>query len=511
MSVLAVNAGIGELPLVEEMPSSLDVFDSLRALRQVWPSTLLVALESTLFHPELGRYSYVTCDPFWIYEQPEAEYGLQPFVELRKKLQQYHADTLPDLPPFQGGLVGLLGYELGRCWERVPVAKWDEFRLPVLHAGLFDWTLAWDHAAQRCWLISHGFPAHSASQRRKRAAQRLAQVKACLQKAVEHQYSSAFKRTKDTNTQAAFSVCRSNQQLGGHCERFRPGPETLKPVTAIDGLFSDFSQDEYVRMVERVIQYIYAGDIFQANVSQRLLFRWWSSPLELYRRLRKANPAPFAGLYWSSDWAVVSASPERFLQVTQGWVETRPIKGTAARADSAEADVAARASLMQSQKDVAENLMIVDLLRNDLSRVCRPGTVRVAELCRLETYETVHHLVSVVKGQLRAEHDLWDLLRACFPGGSVTGAPKIRAMEIIAELEPTVRGPYCGSLFWAGLNGNLDSNILIRTFVQKSNWVQCSVGGGVVAQSAPQAEYNETLHKAAGMLRSVFHDREFKY
>src|SRR5262249_2622085 len=238
-------------------------------------------------------------------------------------------------------------------------------------------------------------------------------------------------------------------------------------------------------------------------LSQRLLYPADGNPLELYLRLRERNPAPFAGYFAHDDWAIASASPERFVAINGGEVETRPIKGTRRRRAGPGADLFTRDELRESEKDQAENVMIVDLLRNDLSRVCAPGTVTVPELCRVETYETVQHLVSEVRGRLADKKTPWDLFRAVFPGGSVTGAPKVRAMEIINELEPTARGPYCGSFFYVGYNGQTDSNILIRTFTIRRGWIQCPVGGGIVAQSDPAAEYEETMVKAEGMLRAL--------
>jgi para-aminobenzoate synthetase component 1 len=252
-----------------------------------------------------------------------------------------------------------------------------------------------------------------------------------------------------------------------------------------------------------VIDYIYAGDIFQANLSQRLLARSPCNCFDLFDRLRTVNPAPFAALMAWDDWAIISASPERFLRVNRGEVETRPIKGTRQRKQGPEADLFTRDELRESDKDRAENVMIVDLLRNDLSKVCQPGSIRVPHLCTVESYETVQHLVSEVRGQLQADMTIWDLFRATFPGGSISGAPKVRAMEIIAELERTVRGPYCGSLFYVGTDGQTDSNLLIRSFVQRQGWLQCNVGGGIVAQSNPESEYDETLTKAAGMLKAL--------
>jgi len=227
------------------------------------------------------------------------------------------------------------------------------------------------------------------------------------------------------------------------------------------------------------------------------------SPLELYARLRERNPAPFAGYFDLGGFVLASASPERFLRVEDGEVETRPIKGTRPRGQTPEEDARQRDDLLHSIKDRAENVMIIDLLRNDLGRVCAYGSVQVPVVCRLESYRTVHHLVSEVVGRLRPGLGPIDLLRAAFPGGSVTGAPKVRAMEIIAELEQTARGPYCGSLGYIGFDGSMDTNILIRTFTMGRGWMQFPVGGGIVADSIPEAEYEETLHKAEGLLRAL--------
>jgi para-aminobenzoate synthetase component 1 len=239
------------------------------------------------------------------------------------------------------------------------------------------------------------------------------------------------------------------------------------------------------------------------NLSQRLLHAATSSSIELYCRLRDRNPAPFAGYLDGDEWQIASASPERFIRVDNGQVETRPIKGTRGRSPYPVADMFTGDVLRASEKDRAENVMIVDLLRNDLSRTCRPESVRVSQLCGLETYEYVQHLVSVVQGSLRTDCMPLDVLRTSFPGGSVTGAPKIRAMEIIAELEPTVRGPYCGSLGYIGVGARMDTSVLIRTLTAMRGWWQLPVGGGIVAQSNPREEYEETWHKAAGLLRAL--------
>jgi para-aminobenzoate synthetase component 1 len=278
---------------------------------------------------------------------------------------------------------------------------------------------------------------------------------------------------------------------------------TLFEVPGRTGLTSNFSAEGYRAAVQRAIDYVYAGDIFQVNLSQRLLYPADGNALSLYLRLRQCNPAPFAGWFDLGDAQIVSASPERFLSVRDGRVEARPIKGTRRRTAWAEADLFAGDDLMQSEKDCAENVMIVDLLRNDLSRACEADSVEVTQLCGLETYQFVQHLVSAVEGKLAAGKTAIDIVRAAFPGGSITGAPKIRAMEIIAELEPTARGAYCGSLGYFGFDGSMDLSILIRTITAARGWWQFPVGGGIVAQSSPEREYEETWHKAEGLLRAL--------
>lgn len=462
------------LPLVEELSSSLTVMDAVRCLAH-WPRLLL--LESALQREPVGRFSFLMADPINHWTLTAPCYGTDPLAVLRSVSEQWAEEAQSDLPPFQGGVAGLLGYELGQSWERVATSGHDEFQLPVMAVGLYDCVIAWDHQTNRVWLISQGWPESDLLARTDRAARRIRSVKQSLDANLVERPPFLCNQLPEIAPQ--FSLASHPQ------------------VT------SSFSRENYLRTVERVIEYIDAGDIFQANLSQRLLTRAISAPSELYGRLRMVNPAPFAGLMQWEDWSIVSASPERFLSVTNGEIETRPIKGTRQRKRGPEADLFTRDELRQSEKDRAENVMIVDLLRNDLSRVCLPGTVRVPQLCAVESYETVQHLVSEVRGHLDPQYTIWDLFRATFPGGSISGAPKVRAMQVIAELEPTVRGPYCGSLFYVGADGKSDSNLLIRSFVQRYGWLQCHVGGGIVAQSNPEAEYEETLTKAAGMLRAL--------
>jgi para-aminobenzoate synthetase component 1 len=467
------------LPLVQPLDPPPDVAATLRRFAD-WPSVIL--FDSASRRPELGRFSFLAADPFDFEELPNVTSGVDPFARLRDWSRRFASDTVPELPSFQGGAAGLLSYELGGAWERLPCPSVNEFELPCLAVGCYDWVIAWDHQQQQAWIISQGFP-ESGSARELRAADRLRTV-------IDRLNGDSF--------------ANRVSQVALH-EQSKLCPLARSPLGAGH---SNFTREEYLQAVARVIEYIRAGDIFQANLSQRLLFPLSEDPLELYLRLRQVNAAPFAGYFAHDDWCVASASPERFVQLCDRVVETRPIKGTRRRRHLPEADLFTEDELRESEKDQAENVMIVDLLRNDLSKVCAPGTIRVPSLCAVETYETVQHLVSVVRG--RMDHDgrgrpldAWDLLAAVFPGGSITGAPKVRAMEIIAQLEPTVRGPYCGSMFYVGFDGSADSNILIRTFIARRGWLQCSVGGGIVAQSDPMAEYAETLHKAAGMLRAL--------
>jgi len=461
--------GCSSSPTVKELEIVPPVSEALRAFAGC-PG--LILFDSAKRDAKLGRYSFLSALPTKTFRIAEPRYGLDPFVELRACLEDFSYEVIPGLPPFQGGLAGVLSYELGGCWEQLPAPSVNEFAIPVLSVGLYDWVIAWDHVANRAWVIAQDMEDDSPETRIASVIDRLL---------------STLPRDKDVPSTAP-SLTIETQQY---------------PISGSPGVMSNFSTDQYRKCVARVVEYILAGDIFQANLSQRLLSRCQLSPVDLYLRLREVNAAPFGGCYFDEDWSVLSASPERFLSLSDGIVSSRPIKGTRQRLHGSEIDLYSQDALRESPKDAAENVMIVDLMRNDLSRVCSPGSISVPELCRLESYETVHHLVSEVRGKLREESDMWDLLAATFPGGSITGAPKVRAMQIINELEQIARGPYCGSMFYVGFDGTMDSNILIRTFVQRGELLQCSVGGGIVAQSSPDAEYAETEHKAAGMLRAI--------
>jgi para-aminobenzoate synthetase component 1 len=376
----------------------------------------------------------VTADPVEWLEQNVPGGECDPFAEIQKRLACFVRTTIPGLPPFQGGVAGLFGYGLQHAVERLPRPRRDEFVLPDLAVGVYDWVLAFDHADDRAWLISTGYPDGEPGQ----STARLRQIRDLLQRPPVALPQPTSSDVPDIHLSPQF------------------------PLSDHPQVTSNFDQAGYLAAVQRVIDYIRAGDCFQVNLSQRLLHPAALPPLELYRRLRERNPAPFAGYLELGPFAVASASPERFVRIVDSEVETRPIKGTRPRSSVPTEDRRLREELRASAKDRAENVMIVDLLRNDLGRVCTFGSIRVPRVCEVESFRYVHHLVSEVRGKLRPDQSPVDLLRASFPGGSVTGAPKVRAMEIIAELEPTARGPYCGCLGYIGFVGTTDTNILIR-------------------------------------------------
>jgi len=363
----------------------------------------------------------------------------------------------PAVPGFGGGWIGYLGF--GHSGEVMPVppAPGGPRQLPTWWFGYYDHVLCRDRSTGR-WSFE-------------------ALWTAGREEALERRFEELSRRARAPVPRA---------------RGYRCGDFLLAPSAA-----------EHKAAVGRAVDYIWRGDIFQANICLRLEAGFDGDPLDAFCQAVGVLRPPYAAFIRMPGGAVASLSPELFLRRTGRAVVTRPIKGTHRRSAHRRQAARQRAELERSAKDRAENVMIVDLLRNDLSRVCAPGSIRVPDLCRVESYETVQHLVSEIRGRLEPDRTAWDLLRAVFPGGSITGAPKVRSMEIIAELEPTARGPYCGSLFYIGYNGQADSNILIRTFTIRNGWIQCPVGGGIVAQSDPAAEYAETLVKAEGMLRAL--------
>ncbi|MCP3460735.1 aminodeoxychorismate synthase component I [Bradyrhizobium sp. CCGUVB23] len=429
----------------------------------------LTFLDSASSHELLGRYSYLTCDPFgtYIVADGRASWNGQvlddaPWEVLRTLLARYPQEHRPDLPPFQGGAAGFFGYDLNRTLERLPVPATSGHCLPQSILHFYDVVVSYDHREKRCWMVSTGWPEQEPARRTARACRRANEFAALL----------ANSNSPRTSAYGAVGPWQSN-----------------------------FSRAGYIAAVQRVNDLILAGDIFQANIAQRFSARLPTSfdPVAFYCQLRSLNPAPFAALLRYGNLTIASSSPERFLRLDGRRVETRPIKGTIARSTDPMEDQRRAQLLVTSDKDRAENIMIVDLLRNDLSRVCTPHSVDVPALCNLETYASVHHLVSVVTGELAGDQDAITLLRACFPGGSITGAPKVRSMEIIAEIERVAREVYCGAIGFIAFSGHMDTNIAIRTVTIDDGMAVFHAGGGITAMSDPAAEYEETLVKAQRM------------
>lgn len=471
--------------------------DPVRCFEQLDGLPYRLFLDSAVRGTPLGRYSFLTADPVVVVrskgsrtERLDLPHGTWRGVagdaleEVRTLLAPHRAEPAAGLPPFQGGAAGYLGYDWGRTLERLPAPRHDDLALPDVVLGVYDWVLAWDHETSEAWLISTGLPQTSQAEKERRAHERAEAVSTRLQSIAPLPRAASLARMRPM---AAPSYRVENGWWNQGLD-----------------LRSSFTHEGYLDAVSRAREYIVAGDIFQANLSQRFDAPLVEPPWTLYRRLRAQNAAPFAAYLDFPDGPILSASPERFLRMDgASHVETRPVKGTRPRGTGAEHDAALGAALVESGKDRAENLMIVDLMRNDLSRVCAPGTVRVSELFALEHYATVHHLVSTVIGTLGPGETAFDLLRATFPGGSITGAPKLRAMEIIAELEPSQRGVYSGAIGYLSVTGALDSSIAIRTAVALDRQVYFNAGGGVVADSDPDEEYRETLDKARGIIDAL--------
>lgn len=447
----------------------LPVTDPVAAFGAVADDPVAAFLDSADSIGGRGRYAFIGAGPYDVLTC-SADQGPDPFDALASELARHRMPTLEGLPPFQGGAMGILGYELGRRLERLPVPRAGGLPFPDMVVGFYDTVAAFDLERQQAWVI-----AVTARPGRPPPEERAAALAERLTAPPERPARSA----ENTNVTATW--------------------------------LPDQSRCAFEAKIRRTIDYINAGDIFQANVAQRFVtdLPEGLDPYGLYLRLRDLSPAPFAAyLGCGPGRAVVSASPERFLSLSPGGrIETRPIKGTRPRGEDDVADDRFADELRKSTKDRAENLMIVDLLRNDISRVARIGSVTAPKLFELETFSRVHHLVSEVDGELAPGLDAVDLLRATFPGGSITGAPKIRAMEIIHELEPVPRGPYCGAVIWAGFNGAMDSSIVIRTLTVSDGQVAAQAGGGIVADSDPAAEYDETLTKIAPLLATLDPER----
>jgi len=463
-------------PLIEEIkdfPPAIEAFERLKER----PYSFF--LDSAADAGKLGRYSFLGCDPFLVFRSKGSSVTLawddgtvgtfrsNPFHVLKDIVKKYGIVATDGRTPFPCGGVGYFAYDMKDFVERLPAAAIDDLEIPDCIVAFYDVVMTYDNSQRKAYIAGYPFSKSGVAGQTRRVKERM-------------------KRFKER-------VLGKAQYKDHH--RF---------VTKLShSVRSNFSKEAYMESVRRAKAYIKKGDIYQVNLSQRFEAELPCEPFGLYRRLRQASPAPFSSYLNFGDVAILSSSPERFLLKKGRYVETRPIKGTRPRGYDPVSDLAMEAELLASEKDRAEHVMIVDLERNDLGRICEYGSVKPSEFVILEKYSTVFHLVSTVSGTLRKDADAVDCLLATFPGGSITGAPKIRAMEIIDELEPVRRSVYTGAIGYLSFDGNMDTSIVIRTFLAHKGMVYFQTGGGIVADSDPEKEYEETLDKARALMQSL--------
>jgi anthranilate synthase component I len=452
-------------------------------------------LESVEGGETVGRYSFLGCNPLWVLEArgeqttqthrdaSQVVFDGDPFEALANCLAPYHPVKLPELPPGIGGLFGFWGYELIRWIEpRVPVHTQDERNIPDGLWMQVDHLLIFDQVKRKIWAVAY------ADLRNSNVREAYNKAAECVTQMVS-KLSSPLEPSKTILewTPPAMAVPRANET-----EEYQ----------------SNFSKEEFCRSVEKAKEYIKAGDIFQVVISQRLTTEYTGDPFSLYRSLRQINPSPYMSYFNFQDWQIIGSSPEVMVKAEKdaegnNIATLRPIAGTRKRGKTPKEDAALAEDLLQDPKEIAEHVMLVDLGRNDLGRACESGSVCVDELMVIERYSHVMHIVSNVIGKLAPSKTAWDLMKACFPAGTVSGAPKIRAMEIINELEPSRRGVYSGVYGYYDFEGQLNSAIAIRTMVARAGKVSVQAGAGLVADSEPEKEYEETLNKARGLLEAI--------
>lgn len=441
----------------------LNPFEVFAALKERRNSFFL---DSSLNTKPQGRYSFLGQEPFYILETKSEN----PFPKLSRALQQYKILNSKTDIPFLGGAVGYLAYDLGLTLEeKVRPRPKEDTAIPDCFFAFYNNAIIIDHAKNLLYICASGLP--------------------------EKNYLMSKSLAKE-NFQQAYALLAKVNPKGPVAKISQSKPEDAQ-------LKSNFSQEEYLAAVKKAKAYIRAGDIYQVNLSQEFSAKTGLSAFEIYKRLRETSPSHFSAYLDGGNFEILSSSPERFLCLKDNQVTTRPMKGTRPRARDKSEDKRFKKELLGSAKDRAELMMIVDLERNDLGRVCDYDSVEVNALRNLEEYSTVFQTTATISGRLHKDKDRVDLLRACFPGGSITGCPKIRAMEIIEELEPQRRSIYTGCLGYLSFSGNMDFNILIRTILKKDNRVRFGVGAGIVADSKPEEEYRETLVKARAMMEAL--------
>ena len=421
-----------------------------------------VFIDSGFPHSDQGRYDMMAAEPAVTVISKADQTQIcragritvsdeDPFDIVKAELLNNPCEAFTDLP-FNGGAIGYFSYDLARRLEKLPVIAQDAEAIPEMAVGIYRWVVVVDHLQQQTQLVGHDIPDEH-----------------------WHQLIKLFRSLPEKSKASNFMV--------------------------IGEVKSNMDKDDYTKAFQKIKQYLKEGDCYQVNLSQRFAVDCSGNLWAAYQLLREMNAAPFSAYLNFPEVQILSSSPERFLKVHQGQVETKPIKGTRARKAYPASDWHQIDQLRYSSKDRAENLMIVDLLRNDLSKTCKKGSVKVPALFAVESYATVHHLVSTVTGILADDQHALDLLKSCFPGGSITGAPKIRAMEVIEELEPNRRGVYCGAIGYISFNGNMDSNIAIRTLVHSQGTIRFWAGGGIVNDSDLEEEYQESFDKASALLK----------
>ncbi|ADO82351.1 aminodeoxychorismate synthase component I [Ilyobacter polytropus] len=450
--------------LIKELVTTQDVGSLFKKFKE---DKYPIILESQKDPEKLGRYSFIMSDPFLVIKskgnnieilEENSKKNLQdsPLDILQELLEKYKTDEKSHIP-FTGGAAGYLSYDLCHHIEALPKSVTDDINIPDLFLGFYDGVLAVDHLENKKYLIAHGF--------KESADQIIQKLKIKTEKKINlHQNKTDEKET----------IFHRNM-----------------------------NKKSYLKSIQKVKDYIYSGDIYQINFTQRFQCKLNKSPYTIYERLRSTNPAPFASYINFGEGEIVCCSPERFIQVREGIIETRPIKGTIARGATLKEDKKNKKILKASEKDKSELLMIVDLERNDIGKISETGSVKVTELFSIEEYSTLFQQVATVTGKLKKNISTADILKATFPGGSITGAPKIRAMEIIDELEPTARNIYTGSIGYMGFDGSIDLNIVIRTILCKENTGYFQVGGGIVWDSDPESEYQESILKGKALKEAL--------
>ncbi|MCC3864042.1 aminodeoxychorismate synthase component I [Terrisporobacter petrolearius] len=443
--------------MIKEINTKLSAFEIFTIFKDEKDSFIL---DSAMDKNKLGRYSFISSNPFKTLKYKNSNEN--PLDFLQEELNKYKVENKTQLP-FIGGAVGYLSYDLGNYIEKLPRSAKDDLNGYDLYFGLYDSVIVVDHLKEKTYIATPDLDV----------------------KKEENLVLNIENKIDEAEINGVNPICYEEKEVS---------PTKLK---------SNFTKKEFENSVEKVRQYIKNGDIYQANLTQRFSGKTTLSSYELYRDLRKVSPAPFGAYLNFDDFNILSNSPERFIKCMDKKLETRPIKGTRPRGKNKEEDLKLQEELRNSEKDKAELLMIVDLERNDIGRISKIGSVKVPELFVIEPYANVNHLVATVVGELDEDKDAVDAIKATFPGGSITGAPKIRAMEIIDELEPTQRNAYTGSIGYIGFNGDMDLNIAIRTVIKKEDDVYFQVGGGMTWGSDPREEYQETLDKAQSIMRAL--------